>query len=116
MAEKPAVNPPVETDEWEVVAEARSKMLFDTDGDQYIGVWEGFEDIIDPNTGDVYKYANFRNDETGPVTTSASYQLERGLKDVPHGRTVRLTRTGQTDMGKAKNPMNDFKIEVKKSR
>jgi hypothetical protein len=68
----------------------------------------------DLNTGDVYKYANFRNAESGPVTTSASYQLERGLKDVPVGKRVRLTRTGQTDMGKGKNPMTDFKIQVSK--
>lgn len=116
MAEKPAVNSAPVEDEWETVAEARTKMIFDTDGDEYVGTWEGFEDIIDPNNGDVYKYANFRDADGTPKTTSASYQLERGLKDVPAGRKVKLTRTGQTDMGKGKNPMTDFKIQVAKQR
>ena len=117
MAEEAPVNPSVEEDEeWETVAEARTKMIFDIDGDEYVGTWEGFEDIIDPNTGDVYKYANFRNAEDGPVTTSATYQLERGLKDVEIGRKVKLTRTGQTDVGKGKNPMTDFKIQAAKKR
>ena len=114
MADK-AVNPPVpEEDEWETVAEARSKMLFDTDGDVYVGIWEGFEDIIDPNTSEVYRYANFRDDDNGPVTTSAGYQLERALKEVPTGKRVKITRTGSTDMGKGKNPMTDFKVQVSK--
>lgn len=117
MPESKATNPPVKAaeEEWETVAEARTKMIFDTDGDEYVGTWEGFEDIIDPNTHDVYKYANFRDADGTPKTTSAGYQLERGLKDVPHGKRVKLTRTGQTDMGKGKNPMTDFKIQVSKS-
>lgn len=116
MADKP-VTPPVKTsdeDEWETVAEARSKMLFDTDGDEYIGVWEGFEIIVDPNTSEKYTYANFRDDDNGPVTTSAGYQLSRALESVPTGKTVRIKRTGQTSMGTNKNPMTDFKVDVKK--
>lgn len=113
-AQKPETTP-VETDEWETVAEARSKMIFDTDGDEYTGVWEGFETIIDPNTGEEYLYANFRNAESGPVTTSAGYQLKRAMEKVDTGRTVKLIRTGQTDMGKGKNPMTNFKVLVKKS-
>jgi hypothetical protein len=114
MADKPAVNTPVQDDEWETVAEARSKMIFDTDGDEYVGTWEGFDTITDPNTDEKYLYANFRNADGTPVTTSASYQLERGLQSVPVGKRVKLTRTGQTDMGKGKNPMTNFKIQVSK--
>lgn len=116
MANTP-VNPPVaEDDEWETVAEARSKMIFDTDGDEFVGVWEGFETVIDPNTGEEYLYANFRNPDSGPVTTSAGYQLKRGLENVKTGTKVKLTRTGQTDMGKGKNPMTDFKIQAAKPK
>lgn len=113
-AQKPEATP-VETDEWETVAEARSKMIFDTDGDTYTGVWEGFEVITDPNTGEEYLYANFRNAESGPTTTSAGYQLKRALEKIDPGRTVRLIRTGSTVVDKNKNPMTDFKVLVKKN-
>lgn len=112
MPAKPPV--PADDNEWETVAEARTKMIFDTDGDQYTGTWEGFEDITDPNTGEVYVYANFRSPDGTPVTTSAGYQLSRALKSVEAGRRVRLTRTGQTQTDKNKAPMTDFKVEVAK--
>jgi len=109
---KPAVTP---DDEWETVAETRTKIIFDTDGDQFTGIWEGLENITDPNTGEVYEYLNFREAGTSlPVTTSAGYALKSGLADVPLRSMVRITRTGQTDMGKGKNPMNNFKVQVKR--
>jgi len=109
-------NTPVPADdEWETVAEARSKMIFDTDGDEFTGTWEGFENITDPNTGEVYLYANFRNDATGPVTTSAGYQLKRGLENVPIGNLVKIIRTGTSDMGKGKNPMTNFTVKTRKA-
>jgi hypothetical protein len=102
-------------DGWETVAETRTKIIFDTDGDQFTGAWEGLENITDPNTGEVYEYLNFREAGTNlPVTTSAGYALKSGLANVATGSIVRITRTGQTDMGKGKNPMNNFKVEVKR--
>jgi hypothetical protein len=110
-----AKTPVTPDEEWETVAETRTKIIFDTDGDQFTGQWEGFQNITDPNTGEVYEYANFREAGTGlPVTTSASYQLKAGLVDVPLQSMVRITRTGTTDMGKGKNPMNNFKVQVKR--
>lgn len=114
MANQPAT-PVTENDGWETVAETRTKIIFDTDGDEFTGTWEGFQNITDPNTGEVYEYANFREAGTElPVTTSASYQLKAGLAGVPTGTLTRLTRTGTTDMGKGKNPMNNFKVQVKR--
>jgi len=110
---KTPVNPV--DDGWETVAETRTKIIFDEDGDQFTGTWEGFQNIIDPNTGETYEYANFREDGTNlPVTTSASYALKAGLESVQLGELVRVTRTGTTDMGKGKNPMNNFKVQVKR--
>jgi len=110
-----AKTPVTPEDEWETQYETRTKIIFDTDGDEFTGEWQGFENITDPNTGEVYEYANFRENGTGlPVTTSASYALKAGLLNVPIGKQVRLTRTGQTDMGKGKNPMNNFKVQVKR--
>jgi|SRR5215469_1112996 len=110
-----AKTPVTPDEEWETVAETRTKIIFDTDGDQFTGVWEGLQNIPDPNTGEVYEYLNFRETGTGlPVTTSASYALKSGLADVPLGKTVRITRTGTTDMGKGKNPMNNFRVQVKR--
>ena len=68
-----------EDEQWETIAEHRTKMIFDTDGDEFRGMYEGFEHITDPNTGEVYEYANFRNDDGEPLTTSASYQIKRSL-------------------------------------
>jgi hypothetical protein len=101
-------------EQWETIAEHRTKMIFDTDGDEFRGTYEGFEHITDPNTGEVYEYANFRNDDGEPLTTSASYQLKRALTNVTPGKYVRLIRTGQTDMGKNKAPMTNFKVMVRK--
>lgn len=98
---------------WETVAETRMKMRFDTDGDVFEGTWEGFEQITDPNTGDGYLYCNFRSEERGAVTCSASYQLKQGLEKVPVGKYVRVIRTGTTEMAKG-NAMVNFTIQVRK--
>lgn len=105
--------PATDEQQWETVAEARTKVIFDEDGDVLTAVWEGFEEITDPNTGEIYLYANFREDDQ-PVTTSAGYQLKRALDKVPVGKLVRLTRTGSTEVAKGKNPMTDFKVQVAK--
>lgn len=112
MTDPKAAPKSTSNDGFTVVQEARTKMIFDTDGDVWTGVWEGFEIIVDPNTGEEYLYCNFRQDGT-PYTTSAGYQLKQGLEKVTVGHTVRLTRTGSTVIDKNKAPMTDFKIESK---
>ena len=102
-------------EEFELVSETRGKLQFDEDGDQFTGTWEGFEDIIDPNTEEVYVYANFRNAEFGAVAVSASYQLKTRMEGVPQGSRVRITRTGSTPMKKG-NPMIHFRVEVARAK
>lgn len=41
--------PYIADDEFELVAETRGKLQMDTDGDQLVCTWEGFETITDPN-------------------------------------------------------------------
>ena len=103
-----------QNDEWETVAEPRTKMIFDTVGDVWTGIYEGTEIIIDPNTGESYDYLNFRDLDGEPYTTSASYTLKSGLSKVPVGSTVKITYMSDTDMGKGKNPMKNFKIQTRK--
>lgn len=114
MQPKPQTTPATDTaDEWETVAEARTKMLFDTDGDEFIGFYEGPELIEDPNTGEAYEYLNFRNDDGAGVTTPANYQLGRAFGDMPTGSYVKITRLGtsKTDKG----TMTNFKVQRRRS-
>lgn len=107
--------PYIQDDEFDLVSETRGKLQFDEDGDIFIGTWEGFETITDPNTSEEYVYCNFRNAEFGAVAVSASYQLKQHMEKVPVPSRVRITRTGSTEMKKG-NPMIHFRIEVAKPK
>lgn len=101
-----------ETAEWDLVAEARTKVIFDTDGDVFEGTYEGPEQIPDPNTGEIYEYLNFRKGDDG-YTTSANYQLARAFSNVTPGTYVRITRLGQSSV--AKGFMTNFKVQARRS-
>ena len=98
--------------EWDLIAEARTKMIFDTDGDTWEGYWEGPEDIVDPNTLEVYEYLNFRNDAGWGFTTPASYQLKRAMAVIKVGTFVRIKRLSITKT--AKGNMIDFRVQARK--
>jgi hypothetical protein len=102
---RPADSEPV----WTTVAEARTKIVFDTDGDVFAGFFDGPEEITNPNTGEVYDYLNFRND-TGAYTVSATYQLGRAFASIPVGTLVRITRLSESPV--KTGMMTNFKVEV----
>lgn len=106
-------------DQWDVISEgARIKVKFDAVGDQFTGVWHGFEVIVNPNDGQPMEYANFTGITPGevkgePVAISASYQLKNDLQGIPEGSLVRLTLTRQVPTRKG-NPLNSFKVETRR--
>jgi hypothetical protein len=104
---------PIE-DEWEIAAEARTKMSFDTDGDVWEGFFEGFETIIDPNTGEEYQYINFRDAAGDGYTTSANYQLSRAFGRISQGTYCRIIRLSETKV--AKGNMINFKVLTRRGQ
>lgn len=124
MAKVNAEVPPNEWDseDWEVVAEPRTKATFDEIGDKVIGTWVGFEDIVRPDTGEIMKYCNFDDALAGSkkgaptnvvkLTISASYQLVKDLENVPHGRRVMLEYISETAVRQG-NPLKNFRVSVR---
>lgn len=101
-----------EKEQWETVAEARSKLIFDTDGDEWEGVFEGPEIIVDPNTGEEYPYLNFRGNDGEAYTTSSSYQLSRAFEKIPVGTYSKIIRKSSIKV--AKGDMINFKVQIRK--
>jgi hypothetical protein len=108
----PASKPQNTTDEWETVAEARTKIIFDTDGDVFEGYYEGPEVIIDPNTGEAYQYLNFRKESGDGFTTSSNYQLCRAFETMPEGTFIRIVRLSESKV--AKGTMTNFRVQTRK--
>lgn len=99
---------------WESAYEGTAnRLVFDTPGDQWIGYWEGFEDIENEKTEEVYVYATFRSpDDNERYQISASYALRKGLENVPKGALTRLTFLKEVDTSNGKQaPMKDMKVE-----
>ena len=70
---------------WNVVSEPRTKIVFDTIGDEWEGFYEGPETIIDPNTDQEMEYLNFRDATGEAFTISAGYDLKRAFERVAQG-------------------------------
>lgn len=70
---------------WNVVSEPRTKIVFDTIGDEWEGFYEGLEVIVDPNTEEDMEYLNFRDSNGEAFTISAGYDLKRAFEKVPVG-------------------------------
>jgi hypothetical protein len=113
--------PEVSAEQWETIDEGtRTRVTFDEIGDEFIGVWEGPEVIMNPATDEEMHYLNFRGispeeikDE--PAAISAGYQLTETMKKVPVGTTVRITLRSETKMGPGRNPLKNFVVQTKRS-
>lgn len=92
-------------------AEPETKIVFDTIGDNFTGIYLGMRD--QSNSDGSYKQARFEAvDGSGEVYfTNANYSLRDGLKTVRNGSKVRITYTDDLDTGQA-SPMRVFKVEV----
>lgn len=110
---------------WSTVSDASAqepevKIVFDTLGDEFTGIYLGFR-VVEPAgiTESPYRQARFQGvTEDGEKTdtvyfTNMGFSLREGLKDVRAGSLVRITYTDDLDTGQA-SPMKGFRIEVGK--
>lgn len=102
-------------EKWEVIAEPRSTIEFDTIGDEWEGYYEGTGLVPDPNTGEEYTYLHFRDGAGEAFQMSASYDLTRTFIDgkMPEGTYCRLTLVELKPRPKG-NALKLFKVQVRK--
>lgn len=106
---------PTGTEEWETIDRgAPLKFTFDKIGDHLVGVYEGMEQITNPNNGDIFDQALFTDDEGDLVAISPGYQLKVTLATITPGTRVRITYRADVDTGQA-SPMKSFTVEKAKS-
>jgi len=106
MANKP------QDEEWTTVAEARSRIVFDTIGDVWEGYYEGPETVHDDVKNEDYEYLDFRDQAGDGFMASASYQLSRAFTDIPVGTYVRMTVLGFTETRNGR--MTNFKVQARR--
>lgn len=112
----PAVSGDDDGERWETVQdETPDRLIFDTIGDTYVGLFLGIEHIIpesDPEE-DFYQ-AQFYDDES-PKVIAGGFSLMRALQKVDIGRECRMMYVKDIDTGK-KDPMKDFKVWARDAR
>jgi hypothetical protein len=102
-------------DEWQTVSEDEvdeTKIVFDTIGDEFIGIYIGSR-VIEQ---DDHKFTQYRfrvGDEI--YFTNAGYSLMRGMSNVPKGARVRVVFSSERDTGQ-ESPMRIFTVQVAKAR
>ena len=111
----PDVSAPSEW-EWEtVVEESATTVIFDTVGDQFVGLYTGSEHI-DPDNGKDEPFDRFvfqgRDGELYAV--NKSFKLETAMQDIDPGQWVRITYVKDVPTGRGLNPMKDFRVDVRK--
>lgn len=120
---------PVDDDGWESVNEgAPQKWVPQEVGDNIVGIYMGFEDITiqDVKTGEDkdIRYYDIRDDDGNLWSVPNSFQIAKGFErklsdDSPAvniGDTVRLTFTGEVDLGKpGRNNMKNYKLDVRRN-
>lgn len=101
-------------DEWTTVQEeSATRIIFDTIGDQFIGTFLGLESIPHPETGEAMDYLMFRGTDGELYSTSAGYKLTEACKKVQPGQMVRITYVKEVPIGPGRNPMKDYRVDVK---
>lgn len=106
-------------DEWDVVSdESPAVVVFDTPGDQFVGVYEGMETIENPTAekdeDKTFDRFLFRHDGH-PYAINSSYRMIQGMAKVEIGQKCRLTFVKEIPARKG-NPLKDIKVEVARKR
>lgn len=90
-------------DGWQDVV-TESQLVFDTDGDEFTGIFNGWSE-----TDNGIPQAHFTNAE-GEYFTNCGWSLKMQLKAVKKGNEVRIRRTGTQDTGQP-SPMILFRVQ-----
>lgn len=100
---------------WEVVAEeSAARVVFDTVGDQFTGVYKGVEEIH-PDNDEPFSMFRFQGMDGEPYAINQSYRLREGMAKVNIGDVTRITYVKDIATGKNLNPLKDFRVEVKRA-
>jgi hypothetical protein len=105
------------TKEWEwdnVVEEAGVRVIFNEDGDTFIGMYIGTEHIIPDNGGEEFDLLNFRGVDDVLYSINTAYKLENAMKQVQRGQWVRIQRVKEIPTKRGLQPMIDFRVDVRK--
>lgn len=99
---------------WETVArESGIKVVFDTVGDVFTGMYEGEEHIAPENGDEPFDLYNFTGTDGRLYSVNKSYKLGRAMGGVTPGKWVRITYVQDIPTRKAE-PMKDFRVDVAK--
>src|SRR5882762_10512170 len=106
------------SDEWEfeaVVNDSPTVVIFDTIGDQFVGMYKGMQ-RVEARTADreAYERFAFTGRDGGRYAIAKSRVLDELMRKVPMGTWVRITFVGEIPQSKGFNAMKDFTVEVKK--
>lgn len=102
-------------EDWDtVVEESGLKLSFDNKGEQFVGRYIGTETITNPNNGETFDQQQFRDPEGTLYAINGGYKLQQAVEKLAAGDIVRITYMGDIDMGPGKNPMKDFRVDVKR--
>lgn len=101
------------TDTWvNVHEEAADQLVFDTIGDEYIGMYTGSEEIApdEDSPEDTFTQLRFRDDD-GAKVVNAGFELKKAFSKIePHTR-VRITLVKFVDVGQP-SPMKSYRVDV----
>lgn len=105
--------------EWDTVAEGTAtRVVFDTIGDSFIGMYIGDEHIEqEPNAkgeDQSFDLFNFRGRDGERYAINKSYALEEAMEKVSEGLWCRITYIRDIPTKRNQNPMKDFKVDVRK--
>lgn len=105
--------------QWETaVPETGDQIVFDTIGDQFIGLYLGMRGVtVEEKDGreSVFKVLMFTGTDGKPYQINAGWKLESAFDSaaVPERAIVRITYVKDVDTGR-NDPMKDYRVEVAK--
>lgn len=113
------LNPNAGTEEWQwetKVDEEPTIVIMEQPGDVFIGQYDGRHTIIPP-TGDTFEYLAFWANDGRRYGLSPSYKLDEQFApkgEIREGQWIRITLVKNIDMGAGRNPLKDYRIDVRK--
>lgn len=113
------VETPENTEEWTIEQdETPDRLIFDTIGDEYEGLFLGIEHIVPPecdDPDDEFDVAHFWDLES-PKAIAGGFALMRALRKIEIGREVRMRYVKNIPIAGQASPMKDYKVWSRPAR